>query len=92
MRIANLVPSGYTEGFQPSPQLVAPNVTVTAVEMDLPALPGNALDLLLTELVANAVRHGDGECIRVVFDITEEGGLRCEVVDAEKPRQEGTKG
>jgi allantoin racemase len=52
VRIANLVPSGYTEGFAPSAELAGVDVTVDYVEMGLPALPGNALDLALTELGA----------------------------------------
>lgn len=37
--------------------------------------------LLLSEVVTNAVRHGEGPTVRVLLDIAEEGSLRCEVVD-----------
>jgi anti-sigma regulatory factor (Ser/Thr protein kinase) len=37
--------------------------------------------LLLSEVVTNAVRHGDGETIRVLLDAAQDGELRCEVVD-----------
>jgi anti-sigma regulatory factor (Ser/Thr protein kinase) len=37
--------------------------------------------LLISELVANAVRHGDGERVRVMLDAGVPGRLRCEVVD-----------
>jgi len=50
MRIANLVPAGYSEGFQPSEELIGDGVTVDPIEMKLPALPGNKLDLALTDV------------------------------------------
>lgn len=37
--------------------------------------------LLLSEVVTNSVRHGEGPTVRVLLDIAEEGSLRCEVVD-----------
>lgn len=37
--------------------------------------------LLVTELVANSVRHGGGERVRVLLDAAPSGALRCEVVD-----------
>jgi signal transduction histidine kinase len=37
--------------------------------------------LLVTELVSNSVRHGQGETVRVIFDRTAPDRLRCEVVD-----------
>jgi signal transduction histidine kinase len=37
--------------------------------------------LLLSEVVTNAVRHGDGDTIRVLLDAVEGGELRCEVMD-----------
>jgi anti-sigma regulatory factor (Ser/Thr protein kinase) len=37
--------------------------------------------LLLTELVTNSVRHGEGEGVRVILDRPDDGTLRCEVVD-----------
>lgn len=49
---------------------------------DLPgAFHRDDADLLVTELVTNAVRHGQGETVRLVLDTTDEGGLLCEVVD-----------
>jgi anti-sigma regulatory factor (Ser/Thr protein kinase) len=39
-------------------------------------------DLLVTEVVTNAVRHGAGDSIRIQLDSTASGGLRCEVIDA----------
>jgi anti-sigma regulatory factor (Ser/Thr protein kinase) len=37
--------------------------------------------LLLSEVVSNAVRHGEGESIRVLLDAAQGGELRCEVMD-----------
>jgi anti-sigma regulatory factor (Ser/Thr protein kinase) len=37
--------------------------------------------LLLSEVVTNAVRHGEGDRIRVLIDAAQGGELRCEVVD-----------
>jgi anti-sigma regulatory factor (Ser/Thr protein kinase) len=37
--------------------------------------------LLLSEVVSNAVRHGDGETIRVLIDGEQSGELRFEVTD-----------
>jgi anti-sigma regulatory factor (Ser/Thr protein kinase) len=37
--------------------------------------------LLLSEVVTNAVRHGEGEQIRVMLDAADDGELRCEVTD-----------
>jgi signal transduction histidine kinase len=37
--------------------------------------------LLLTELVTNSVRHGEGEHVRVIVDRPADDVLRCEVVD-----------
>ena len=38
-------------------------------------------DLLVTELVTNAVRHGEGERLRLLLETSPDGGLYCEVVD-----------
>jgi anti-sigma regulatory factor (Ser/Thr protein kinase) len=45
--------------------------------------PGTAdqARLLLSEVVSNAVRHGEGEQIRVLIDAVQGGELRCEVMD-----------
>jgi signal transduction histidine kinase len=37
--------------------------------------------LLLSEVVTNAVRHGDGDAVRVLLDAAPGEALRCEVVD-----------
>jgi anti-sigma regulatory factor (Ser/Thr protein kinase) len=37
--------------------------------------------LLLSEVVANAVKHGDGPVVRVLIDGVQSGELRCEVTD-----------
>jgi two-component sensor histidine kinase len=37
--------------------------------------------LLVSELVTNSVRHGDGETITVHIDMERAGTLRCEVID-----------
>lgn len=37
--------------------------------------------LLVTELVSNAVRHGQGETVRLILDVAEPRRLRCEVID-----------
>jgi len=39
------------------------------------------LRLLISELVTNSVRHGEGEGIRVVLDVRGARHVRCEVVD-----------
>jgi anti-sigma regulatory factor (Ser/Thr protein kinase) len=38
-------------------------------------------ELLVTELVTNAVRYGAGDTVRLLLDDTDAGGLRCEVID-----------
>lgn len=38
-------------------------------------------DLLVTEVVTNAVRHGAGDRVRMTLNTTAGGGLHCEVVD-----------
>jgi signal transduction histidine kinase len=55
--------------------------------------------LLVTELVSNSVRHGQGDAIRVIFDRPERDRLRCEVIDdghgflpIARPRGDGTGG
>jgi Asp/Glu/hydantoin racemase len=52
MRIANLLPAGYGEGFDPSPELISSGTVVEPVMMELPALPTNALELVLTDVAA----------------------------------------
>lgn len=52
MRIANLLPAGYTEGFEPPTELIGAGVSVEQVMMRLPALPTGAVDLILTEVAA----------------------------------------
>jgi signal transduction histidine kinase len=37
--------------------------------------------LLVSELVSNAVRHGDGDQVRVVLDVMGPTRVRCEVID-----------
>ena len=37
--------------------------------------------LLVSELVANSVRHGDGDTVRVLVDVVDERRVRCEVID-----------
>ena len=37
--------------------------------------------LLLSEVVSNSVRHGEGETVRVLLDAVQGGELRCEVMD-----------
>jgi anti-sigma regulatory factor (Ser/Thr protein kinase) len=38
--------------------------------------------LLLSEVVTNAVRHGEGDVVRVLLDAGRDGALRCEITDA----------
>jgi signal transduction histidine kinase len=45
-----------------------------------PTAAGHAR-LLLSEVVTNAVRHGEGETIRVLLAANAVGELRCEVTD-----------
>ena len=37
--------------------------------------------LLVSELVANSVRHGEGDTVRLIVDVRDERRVRCEVVD-----------
>ena len=37
--------------------------------------------LLVTELVTNSVRHGQGDQVRLILDVPEPDRLRCEVID-----------
>jgi signal transduction histidine kinase len=49
-----------------------------------PAMDEAVLDdarLLVTELVTNSVRHGQGDVVRLVVDEPEPGRLRVEVID-----------
>lgn len=39
------------------------------------------LRLLISELVTNSVRHGDGDSVVVLLDADVPGTLRCEVID-----------
>ena len=50
-----------------------------ASDLDRPTLEDARL--LLTELVTNSVRHGQGEHVRVILDRQADDVLRCEVVD-----------
>jgi anti-sigma regulatory factor (Ser/Thr protein kinase) len=54
---------------------------VDAFAAVLPAPTVDQARLLLSEVVSNAVRHGEGDHVRVVLDAAERGELRCEVVD-----------
>jgi len=47
----------------------------------LDPLSADQARLLLSEVVTNAVRHGEGETIRVLLDADDRGELRCEVTD-----------
>lgn len=38
--------------------------------------------LLVSELVTNSVRHGEGDTVRLLVDVPEPGLVRCAVVDA----------
>ena len=47
-------------------------------------LPAETVDrarLLISEVVSNAVKHGDGPVVRVLLDGVQGGELRCEVTD-----------
>jgi signal transduction histidine kinase len=47
-------------------------------------LPVETVDqarLLISEVVSNAVKHGDGPVVRVLLDGVQGGELRCEVTD-----------
>jgi anti-sigma regulatory factor (Ser/Thr protein kinase) len=37
--------------------------------------------LLVTELVTNGVRHGQGQVVRLILDVPRPDRLRCEVID-----------
>lgn len=51
--------------------------------LDLPLDPRCRADarLLVSELVTNSVRHGDGERIVMLVDADAPGTVRCEVID-----------
>ena len=62
----------------------APTVARQALDELAPDLDQQTLEdarLLVTELVTNSVRHGQGEEVRVILDRREPDRLRCEVVD-----------
>jgi anti-sigma regulatory factor (Ser/Thr protein kinase) len=50
-----------------------------AGELDPPVF--DEARLLVTELVSNSVRHGAGDCVRVIVDLRGPRRLRCEVID-----------
>ena len=84
MRIANLLPAGYVEGFDPPAELVPDGVSVETVSMELPALPGSAADLLLTDVatVEAAIRaEADGFDAVFVNSVADYGlrGIRSAV-------------
>jgi anti-sigma regulatory factor (Ser/Thr protein kinase) len=37
--------------------------------------------LLVTELVTNSVRHGEGDVVRLILDVPQPDRVRCEVID-----------
>ena len=62
----------------------APRVARRVLEELAEDLDPTVLDnarLLVTELVSNSVRHGDGDQVRLVLDVPARDRLRCEVVD-----------
>lgn len=62
----------------------APTLARHALEDLAPELHEQTLEdarLLLTELVTNSVRHGDGDQVRVILDRRGPDRLRVEVVD-----------
>jgi anti-sigma regulatory factor (Ser/Thr protein kinase) len=62
----------------------APVVARRALEdfaADLDRQRFDDLRLLVTELVSNSVRHGDGETVRIILDRPEPDTVRCEVID-----------
>ena len=62
----------------------APTIARNALDELVPELGDATLEdarLLVTELVTNSVRHGQGESVRVILDRRGPDQLRCEVVD-----------
>ncbi|MGI8624753.1 MAG: ATP-binding protein [Solirubrobacteraceae bacterium] len=62
----------------------APSEARHALRELAPRLDAGVLDdagLLVSELVANSVRHGTGDHVRVTLDPGPDGALRCEVTD-----------
>lgn len=62
----------------------APAAARRAVDELRPSVTRESRDdarLLLSELVANSVRHGEGSTVTVLIDHETPGVLRCEVVD-----------
>jgi anti-sigma regulatory factor (Ser/Thr protein kinase) len=62
----------------------APAVARRMVDDFAAVLPEATVDqarLLISEVVANAVKHGDGPIVRVLIDGEQDGELRCEVTD-----------
>src|SRR3954468_1550781 len=62
----------------------APAVARRMVDDFAGLLPEQTVDqarLLISEVVSNAVKHGDGPIVRVLIDGVEGEELRCEVTD-----------
>jgi two-component sensor histidine kinase len=55
---------------------------LTALSDSLPAQTYRDLQLILTELVTNAIKFGPPEDVRIWVCVTSEGGVRGEVTDA----------
>ena len=79
MRIANLLPAGYAEGYEPPAHLLPEGTSVEQVMMKLPALPTSALDLAITEIAAveAAIRAQDAGCDAIFINSVADYGLRA---------------
>lgn len=79
MRIANLLPAGYTQGYEPPAHLLPEGTSVEQVMMKLPALPTSALDLAITEIAAveAAVRAQEAGCDAIFINSVADYGLRA---------------
>jgi allantoin racemase len=79
MRIANLLPAGYTEGYEPPAHLLPESTSVEQVMMKLPALPTCALDLAITEIAAveAAIRARDAGFDAIFINSVADYGLRA---------------
>lgn len=79
VRIANIVPAGYREGFQPAAELIPDGIEVLPYEMDLPSLPTSALDLMITEVssVETALRAQADGVDAVIINSVADYGIRA---------------
>lgn len=65
-----------------APRLARQTIADVARSADVPPRVVDDATLLVSELVTNSLRHGVGPGVRVIVEVTDDGAMRCEVVDA----------